>query len=923
MAQQAVEALGQARESLRQRNARLAAEWAAVRSGLQALEDRLWELWNAFSLEPGEPSLSALGQVLEHGAAPMLSEVLQSLERLRPGERLLEALQAAREGIDAVCLALPEVADLSGLEPPGGTRGVLLWRRPYGAVRRRGKQYPVRDVLRRHLLEETLARAGLDGEALLWCAQSIAALLTPWQLLRDQMLRAWIGLPSEAAGLDRARQEWRRQRERRQAAGQTITQRYSLWLERFDQRLMARLARSPGRPSPKRVAVLADRWQKNFGFWSRQLRAVRIFWDLERRLVETWRQSAALAGEALEWVEREHLDLLEETSEVIRWLEQAAALPEDREFPQPRAYVASAETRTARWAQLLEDLFNERLPETIEWLEPRQTLPRRRRRPRQLAVRQAFLHALASTRPWFQQAFQEIEQSHRALVRELERARQVVDFGRELARSGEVQGRQMLEEALSNARSLILHQQAETRDPKPELDCRLLRGLAQTLFDGAVALEKGRLGLWGYLARRRLSEGLAEVARSLEERLRKAVAALYRQAVDWRARVLIAIGLEPPPPAARQAVTQRGEVSRYLPLEWGAHDLPLLYRRLFRLAPVEDPRFLVGREVEMRALGEVRQAWREGRAPAVVVVGERGSGKTSLLNCAVAAWFADDTVVRGEFRERLTTAEQMRSFLGHLLGAPPDRLAEFLNVQPRVVILEEVERAFLRRIGGFEALRDLLSLISATARSVLWIVSINYHSWRYLDAAVGFQNHFSHKLDAVSVAPDQLKAAVLLRHNLSGLRLHFAPPPAGDRAGHRLRRVLGLEKSREERFFEALFRQSEGVFRAAFELWMNLTERVEAGVLHLRFPVEAPLEPLYREASLEELLCLQAILHHGSLTSEEHAQVFSWNPTASRILLEQLQAKGYLEPEPEAPGLRIRPEAGRLVRQLLHRHNLI
>ncbi len=916
-----MEALGQARENLEQQYTRLVAEWSSVTAELRDLENRLWGVWNAAPV-PGAPTLSSLTQVLDAGAGPMLLEVRQSLERLRAGERLLEALQAARDGIDDVCLTLPEVADLSGLKARGEAPGAGSPRRLRGSAGRR-KQYPLRDVLRRHLLAEALSRARLDGEALLWCAQSVAALLVPWQLLRDQVVRAWIGGSAEAAGLESARQDWRRQGQKREALSQDIAQRYSLWLEGFDHRLIARLMCSPGRPSPKRVAVLADRWQRNFGFWSRQLRAVRALWELEKRLVETWQQSAGLAGEALGWVQREYLDLLEETSQVIRWLEQAAALPEEQGFPQPRAYVASAEARTRRWLELLEGVIRERLPETVEWLEPKQPLPKRRERPRRVTVSPPFLRSLASVQTWFQQAFQEVEQRHQALIREIERARQVVEFGRELALSGESQGRRMLEEAVSNARSLVLQQRGETPDPTPELDRRLLKGLAQAFFGGGMALDQGRLGLWGYLARRRFSEGLAELGRSSEQRLRGATQALYRQAVRWRGKVLVVVGLEAPPPAARQPVVCRAEVTQYLPLEWGAPDLPMLYRRLFRLAPVEDPRFLIGREAEIRALGEVRQAWREGRAPAVVVVGERGSGKTSLLNCAVAEWFAGDPVVRGEFRERLTTAGQMRSFLARLLGASPDRLTEFLLAEPRVVILEEVERAFLRRVGGFEALRYLLRLVSATARSVLWILGINFHSWRYLDAAVGFQQHFSHKLDAVSVAPDQLQAAILLRHNLSGLRLHLAPPPEKDHWAHRLRRTLGLEKSRQELFFEALFRQSEGVFRAAFELWMNLTERAEGGVLYLRFPVEAAFEPLYREASLEQLQCLQAILHHGSLTAEEHAEVFSWSLEASRVLLDQLEAKGYLEPEPQAPGLRIRPEAGRLVRQLLHRHNLL
>ena len=50
--------------------------------------------------------------------------------------------------------------------------------------------------------------------------------------------------------------------------------------------------------------------------------------------------------------------------------------------------------------------------------------------------------------------------------------------------------------------------------------------------------------------------------------------------------------------------------------------------------------------------------------------------------------------------------------------------------------------------------------------------------------------------------------------------------------------------------------------------------------------------------------------------------MFGENVRESRTRLERLMALEILEPDPAGPGFRIRPEAGRAVREALHSRNL-
>jgi hypothetical protein len=75
--------------------------------------------------------------------------------------------------------------------------------------------------------------------------------------------------------------------------------------------------------------------------------------------------------------------------------------------------------------------------------------------------------------------------------------------------------------------------------------------------------------------------------------------------------------------------------------------------------------------------------------------------------------------------------------------------------------------------------------------------------------------------------------------------------------------------------------------------------------------------------TLEDSFLLQAILQHGSLAPEEISQIFDIPVDKSSGRLEKMIAWEIVEPDPNNPGFRIQPEAGRIVREALYRQNLL
>lgn len=872
-------------------------------------------------LEPGV-ELAVIQRLLDGSARTLLYEPVAAARRMKPQERALSALEDYESAAEDLLGRVPVELEMDAAE----WRGALapLAGSPLLALGARlGHQpaaLPLRQLLGCFFLEESNQRARLDGTLYAVLAKGVLLLLEPWQQVRREALGALSG--QTGGTIDPHRQAWMEALTALHHQGEEALQGHAAWAAASNERVARYLLRHSAPMPEKRHRLLLDRRQELFRSWSRQRRSVNSTVEIENELANAAQEGVAAGLTILTQLDQEQAGLLQELETVIAWL-QRFGMPDVGVFPAPQNNLVSGEDHASDWQHMLESFAAQRLPEASESIEPKNPLPVRARLWRTLTPRRVFLSALAGVgHTRVLEGCREAEAVHRSVVREIERTREVVEFGIEASQE---EGQAALaRESVDNALGLAIHQRSRARSPRAAVEQRLVEGLAGALFLTHFTLEQRRLGLLTQLVRNRGSKAF-QTARQLgfhgtlegSRRLSMAVGAAYRAA-------LVKIGWEPPPVEAVQQVHHRGYLNEVLKLRSDVYDLPMIYRRLFRLAPLQDPRFLVGREAEMAALSEARALWDAGRGVSVLLVGARGSGKTSILNCAAASRFTDIPIVQSFFSGRLTTAEEMNMFLRELLELPGEGdLVGLLSAGRRVVILEEVERTFLRRLGGFEAVRELLRVISATSRSTLWVLSMNQHSYQYLDAAAQLGEYFSHRINAMAVTREELKSAILMRHHLSGLRLQYPPAVKVDPRFGRLRAVLGLQQDPEAHFFEALYRQSEGIFRSAFELWQKFMDRVEGGVLYLRQPEEPDFGPLLASLTLADSQTLHAIVQHGSLSEEDHAGIFECSRAESRLRLEKLVALEFLEPDPLCPGLRIRPEAGRAVHMTLYRLNLI
>ncbi len=903
----------------------LLADCQAAWDGLDRITRQLESSGQSDELQqPEAAGLSSLTTLFEEVSERLLGGVLRQYERERPQRQVLNAIERHRNRAEELVRSLPEQIDVAGPEvaaafkaaPPKGLK------RRWLARQHRSRPVPLRRAMQAELMAELGRRSEPKDALLLAMTHASLGLLEPWKQARDSLLRRLQAPHSEDAkpAEHDEIEQWNRAVERqRRDAKQAIEALGELARDlprRMEQTL---LRRPPGEPY-RGVDPLVE----STVYWGRQRQAVVAEHQLELQLAEVARSAIRESRHALQSAVAEHAELVAEWQELEAWLD---SWQPDRTaaIPAPRSRLTSADERLRSWSSFIAEIARKELPAEIESVLPGRALPRWRQPWRKLNPLQRFLEALEGQgRSIALQGFTSSQDSYRALLREMDRAREVVAYGSEsLQAEGGEEQLQLASEAIENALTLIRHQERSLTSPMEPVEPALAQAVAATLQRCCASLEQSRLGLIASVTRERGVRSATAALYLLGEYTRKLRGSAWKSARNVHQAGMARIGWVRLPERNIAAVETRTFLEPSRRIDPRARDLPLIYSRLFRLEPVEDPRFLVGREAEMAAIGDARQLWEAGRSAAVMVVGERGSGKTSLINCARIRGLHDLQTVHAVLSQRIDTPARMQSFLEEALNCRPGELAQTLSSERRVLILEGLEKAFLRRVGGFEGVRYLVSLMSSTGETTLWIVTVNQAAYRYLDPAVGLRQHFSHCINARTVSPKTLQEAILLRHNLSGLRLRFFVPPREARRLRRLRRSLGVENSRQEAFFEALHEQSEGIFRAAFEHWYGLIERAEGGVVYMKYPVPADYRRLIAGLTGDDLFCLNAVLQHGSLTVEEYADVFGISQDEGHTRLEGLVDRGILEPEPGEQGWRIRPEAGYLVRRALDAENLL
>lgn len=329
------------------------------------------------------------------------------------------------------------------------------------------------------------------------------------------------------------------------------------------------------------------------------------------------------------------------------------------------------------------------------------------------------------------------------------------------------------------------------------------------------------------------------------------------------------------------------ELSNYLSeTEIAIGRLPLMYQRLFKIAPLTHAKFRIDRPKVIQQLEIAYSNWANKKFAPTCMVGEMGSGMTSMLSVFEERFGHQYPVTRISLNQKI---DGDAAFLGFLRMVFPDlkfdsmedllcRIGELKG--RRIVILENLHHLFLRKMHGSKNLMRFFQLISQSNSHVFYLCTCSLYANKYLDYTLKMNSYFAYMVSLDSLNKDLLSEVIIKRHKFSGFKLNFIAPE-GFSPKRSYKRMSESEKQTylEADYFNRLYKFAQSNLSLALLFWMRSIVRVDENNFYLQYK---HLEYSFLNSlSSAQISTLHALILHGNLLVEEHAAIFSWEKEES------------------------------------------
>lgn len=329
-------------------------------------------------------------------------------------------------------------------------------------------------------------------------------------------------------------------------------------------------------------------------------------------------------------------------------------------------------------------------------------------------------------------------------------------------------------------------------------------------------------------------------------------------------------------------------LAEYVPAPTALH-LPPVYTRLFTPEPVTDRRLFVARRDLLRSLtGELTDAdWSTPRS--VLVVGEEGSGRTSLINM-IHPQLREQRVVRLDVA--LSSSRRLLQGLATELGAPPtvDALAAALELRRTVVLIDDLHCWFRPDEQGLDDLDQLTSIVLRTGANVRWLVTLDGRVEGQLQPLVSLNAVFGRRVVLRPLGWEDLRAVVDRRLELGGFSPRFS---MRSRLGARM---PFLRRRETDSWFKALHRASGGNLRTALLAHLRSVRDEGEGRLVAGEPPDPGL-PFFGQLPDTALAVLSLVARHGAADVQQLEGLLRGGREEIAAQVRRLTIAGLLAPE--------------------------
>ena len=328
--------------------------------------------------------------------------------------------------------------------------------------------------------------------------------------------------------------------------------------------------------------------------------------------------------------------------------------------------------------------------------------------------------------------------------------------------------------------------------------------------------------------------------------------------------------------------------------------LPYIYRKLFLFSPLTSFRFYAARKTEYDELRNEFSRWEQNKRGMVAMIGELGSGKTTILNMAKSKIFKSIPTIHMTADDTLMNEKELCQFLSKDLNTKNVETLKALqqsvlaSSSSIVCLLENLNLLFPKTVRGMELLEQLMGFMMQTQSRIFWVVTCSSYSWHYLRKTVRAEQYFQRIIMLGEFSNGDIRTIILNRHRLSGFDLLFESN--GNNAQNKKLKKLQKEDRQEflsKQYFQKLNEISAGNVSVAMLYWLRSIVSIQDDTVVLNTSLEFKYDFL-QNLSQFELFTLAAIINFDSISVADHAHLFNQSEEQSGLQLNQMLRYGIL-----------------------------
>jgi amino acid transporter len=325
-------------------------------------------------------------------------------------------------------------------------------------------------------------------------------------------------------------------------------------------------------------------------------------------------------------------------------------------------------------------------------------------------------------------------------------------------------------------------------------------------------------------------------------------------------------------------------VERHMPRDEVIEKLPTYYRQLFVGKATVNETFWVGRTEELAEAKRVLKSVGRGSRGAIVVTGERGSGKSSLLQRIVSEQLSGSQLLRlyaprggsislSDFEEELSKAAGFEGTADEILSQLPDDAA---------IVLDDLELWWERSPDGGAVIDAILGLIERHSGRILFLLALSAQAYSFVNKLSPIEDAALAVIDCGPLAAVELEKIITLRHASTGLKYELDGKAEDE-----------LAKWHLAALFSRHFDFSRGWVGAALRSWITHVRKVSSSTLLVDAPSTQAWDVLDELRGELVALLLQLIIHK-QLDRTRLARVSGAEPGALKSDIETLIRMGLL-----------------------------